>query len=128
MEFSIREGLQYTSSKKITEHDTAAYLGSGMLDVYATPAMVALMENAAMLSVAAHIPDNMNTVGVAMDVEHIKASAVGTKVSATAILSKMEGRRLFFLIKVVDEYGEIGRGFHVRVVIEKDKFMSKLNR
>ena len=122
----LKEGLQYTSKIKIEEKHTAIYYGSGGLSVFATPAMVALMENAAMLSVAEYLPQGMDTVGVSVEIEHTKASPFGAVIEATAVLTKVEGRKLIFSLKANDEKGEIGKGTHVRYIIDKVKFMNKL--
>ena len=128
MDFDIREGLQHTSQKQVELNDTAKHYGSGTLEVFATPAMIALMENAAMQAVANHLPEHLDTVGISIDVEHTNASAVGAMVNATAILTKIEGRRLFFLLKAKEGDKEIGKGVHVRFIIEKEKFMNKLKQ
>jgi predicted thioesterase len=128
MKFDLREGLQHISKKIVEEKDTAIHYGSGGLSVFATPAMIALMENAAMLSVTGYLPKNMDTVGISVEIEHTKASSVGTTIETTAVLTKIEGRRLMFLVKANDENGEIGKGVHIRYIIEKEKFMSKLTK
>jgi predicted thioesterase len=128
MEFDIRGGMQHTSTIVVEEKDTAKHYGSGTLDVLATPAMIALMENAAMLAVAQHLPEALDTVGIEIEVEHSNPSDIGATVNATAVLTKIKGRRLFFLLKANDETGEIGRGTHVRYIIDKNKFMNKLKR
>lgn len=128
MDFDIREGLRYTSVKTVDKPDTAIHYMSGNLEVLATPAMIALMENAAMMSVKQHMPEYLDTVGIEISVEHTRASAIGAKVEAIAILTKIEGRRLYFLIRATDELGEIGQGKHVRCIVDKQKFMSKLNK
>ena len=119
-------GLKYESTTVVSAANTAATLGSGDMDVFATPAMVALMENAAMLAVANHLPEGSTTVGAMMNTSHVKPSPVGDEVKATAVLTGIEGRKLTFSVKAEDSKGVIGEAVHVRYVVDKEKFMSKL--
>lgn len=119
-------GLSYESSTVVAENNTAMALGSGDMAVFATPAMVALMENAAMLAVSASLPEGSTTVGVEMQTSHIKASALGANIKASATLVEVDGRRLTFDVKAWDEKGTIGEGRHVRFVVDRERFLSKL--
>ncbi|MBS1308188.1 MAG: dihydrolipoamide acyltransferase, partial [Bacteroides sp.] len=89
-------------------------------------AMVALMENAAMNAVVGELPEGATTVGAMMDTTHIKPSAMGDTVSATAVLKEVEGRKLTFEVQAKDSKGVIGEGTHVRYIVDREKFMSKL--
>ena len=120
------EGLNYTSRTEVTLANCAVTAGSGDLEVFATPSMVALMENAAMNAVAAALPEGSTTVGAQMNTTHIKPSAIGAEVTATATLTAVEGRKLTFAVKAEDDKGTIGEGTHVRYVVDKVKFMAKL--
>ena len=122
----METGLTYTSTLVVSKDHVAAVMGSGDLHVFATPAMVALMENAAMLAVANHLPEGSTTVGAMMNTSHVKPSPVEETVRATAVLTAIEGRRLTFEIKAEDSKGIIGEAVHVRFVVDKEKFMSKL--
>ena len=122
----MKIGLTYTSTLVISKDHVAAVMGSGDLHVFATPAMVALMENAAMLAVANHLPEGSTTVGAMMNTSHVKPSPVGDEVKATAVLTGIEGRKLTFFVKAEDSKGVIGEAVHVRYVVDKEKFMSKL--
>jgi predicted thioesterase len=122
----METGLTFTASVVVTEANTAATLGSGDLQVFATPAMVALMENAAMLAVAAQLGEDDTTVGALMNTTHLKPSALGDTVRATATLTAVEGRKLTFDVKAEDSKGLIGEGTHVRYIVNRQKFMSKL--
>lgn len=122
----MKIGLTYTSTLVISKDHVAAVMGSGDLHVFATPAMVALMENAAMLAVANHLPEGSTTVGAMMNTSHVKPSPVGDEVKATAVLTRIEGRKLTFSVKAEDSKGVIGEAVHVRYVVDKEKFMSKL--
>lgn len=119
-------GLKYESTVVVSPSNTAATLGSGDMDVFATPAMVALMENAAMLAVAAHLPEGSATVGTQMNTSHIKASPLGATITASAELTEVEGRKLTFAVKAWDEKGAIGEGVHTRFVVDRERFLSKL--
>lgn len=119
-------GLKYESTVVVSPSNTAATMGSGDMNVFATPAMVALMENAAMLAVAAHLPEGSATVGTQMNTSHIKASPLGATITASAELTEVEGRKLTFAVKAWDEKGTIGEGVHTRFVVDRERFLSKL--
>jgi fluoroacetyl-CoA thioesterase len=123
----MKTGLTYTSTVVVSKENVAATMGSGDLNVFATPSMVALMENAAMSAVADELPEGSTTVGAMMNTTHIKPSAVGDTVSATAVLKEVEGRKLTFEVRAQDSKGVIGEGTHVRYIVDKEKFMSKLS-
>jgi predicted thioesterase len=118
--------MTYTSTITVSEQHLACTVGSGDLPVLATPMMVALMENAAMLCIQGELAEGESTVGAHVNVSHIKPTALGKEVSATATLLSREGRKLTFHVEARDDQGLIGEGEHVRYVISKDKFMSKL--
>ena len=122
----LEKGLTATSRTVVSEANTARTMGSGDLAVFATPAMVALMENAAMTAVAAALPEGSTTVGSEMNCSHIKPSKLGAAISATAVLTAVEGRKLTFTVGACDEQGIIGEGVHVRFVVDRARFMEKL--
>ena len=107
-------GMTFTSETIVALSNCAVTMGSGDLEVFATPAMVALMENAAMNAVAQALPQGSTTVGAEMNTTHIKPSAIGARVRATATLTAVEGRKLTFAVEACDEAGTIGKGTHVR--------------
>ena len=119
-------GLTYTSTLVVSKDHVAAVMGSGDLHVFATPAMVALMENAAMMAVAKHLPKGSTTVGAMMNTSHVKPSPVDESIKATAVLTEVEGRKLTFEIKAEDSKGIIGEAVHVRYIVDRERFMSKL--
>ncbi len=125
-ENAMQAGLTHTSTAIVDSTNTARTLGSGDLDVFATPAMIALMENAAMNAVAACLPDGSTTVGAMIDAKHLRPSKAGSMVKATAVLVEAEGRKLVFNVRAEDEAGLIGEGSHIRYVVDREKFMSKL--
>ena len=104
----------------------AVNMRSGDLRVFATPAMLALMEEAAMLAVAPHLPEGSTTVGGHIASSHLKPTAHGRSVSATATLTAVEGRKLRFTVVARDEEGLIGEGEHLRFIVDKAKFMERL--
>lgn len=122
----LEKGLSASSVTTVAAQNTAAAMGSGDLSVFATPAMVALMENAAMTAVAAALPEGSTTVGTQMTVEHIKASGSGAEITATAVLAEVDGRKLTFNVGARDAEGMIGEGVHVRFVVDREKFMAKI--
>jgi fluoroacetyl-CoA thioesterase len=125
VEFNIKEGIQNTKEIKVTENDTAIKMGSGDLEVYATPSMVALMENAAKNSVSKVLPEGYTTVGIDMSVKHIKSSPVGASIKCTATLIKVDRKKLFFDIEASDEKGIIGKATHIRYIVNSNEFMEK---
>lgn len=116
----------FTQSTKVSDHQTAAYLGSGTLEVFGTPALVALMENTAM-KMLSDLPAESTSVGISMNMQHLKASPVGATVECTATITAIEGRKYSFAIKAIDASGDlIGEAMHERVIVNIDKFMSKV--
>lgn len=124
----LKEGLSYTSKVKVSLENCASAVGSGGLDVFATPSMVALMENAAMNAVAPYLPEGSTTVGSEISTTHIKPSAPGSEISATATLVEVEGRKLQFNVEACDDAGIIGKGTHVRFIVDVERFMAKLKQ
>lgn len=122
----LEVGLKYQSRVVVSEHNTALKLGSGDMEVFATPAMIALMENAAMNAVASHLDVGATTVGTMMKSSHIKASALGANIVAEAELVAIDGRRLCFAVKAWDDRGVIGEGEHERFIVDRERFLSKL--
>lgn len=116
----------FTAEMTVTADKTAAAMGSGDLPVLATPAMIALMENAAMRCVQADLPSGATTVGVRMDAAHTRASAVGARITARATLTEQSGRSYTFRVEAFDEKGEIGSGTHQRVSVDREKFLARL--
>ena len=122
----MEKGLSAQSEVTVDGGNVAATMGSGDLQVFATPAMVALMENAAMKAVADNLTEGSTTVGAEMNVTHIKPSGVGAEIVASAVLTEVEGRKLTFNVGARDAEGMIGEGVHVRYVVDREKFMSKV--
>lgn len=123
----LTEGLSHTSSVIVSEETTAAKIGSGDMPVFATPAMMALMENAAMLAVSDELPDGSSTVGGQIESSHLRPSAIGAEIKATATLEKIDGRKLYFKVEAYDGDKLIGEGKHLRFIVDRQKFLSKLS-
>lgn len=122
----MEKGLTHTSTTEVKQENTARTMGSGNLEVFATPAMAALMENAAMLAVAESLPEGSTTVGSLLQISHNRPSGLGEKVQATATLEEVDGRKLTFSVTASDTKGVIGEGRHVRYVVDTRKFMAKV--
>lgn len=114
----MEKGLTYTSQTTVCKGNTALTLGSGDMEVFATPALVALMENAAMNAVKPYLPKDSTTVGAMIQTSHIKPSGLGEVISATAILEEEEGRKLTFKVSASDSKGIIGEGIHIRYIVD----------
>ncbi|MBQ5353762.1 MAG: thioesterase family protein [Alistipes sp.] len=119
-------GLTFTSTTVVDNTNTAVALGSGNMEVFATPAMVALMENAAMNAVAPHLEAGQTTVGTEISTTHIKASALGATITATATLTAIEGRKLTFAVTAHDGDNIIGEGTHTRFIVDRERFLAKV--
>ena len=123
----MQTGLTHTSTLLVEEKHLACNVGSGDLPVLATPMMMALMENAAMLAVAPELEESQSTVGGQISSSHLKPTGLGHTVTATAELITVEGRKLKFKVTATDEEGLIGEGEHLRFIINREKFMSKVS-
>ena len=109
----------------VSTENTAKKMGSGTMDVFATPAMVALMEEAAWKCVAADLEPGMGTVGTSMQIKHVAATPLGMQVKAECELIEVDGRRLVFTVQAFDEAGVIGTGMHERFIVMEEKFLAK---
>ena len=109
----------------VTGNLTAAAVGSGTLNVYATPAMIALIEETAWKSVAPYLEEGQSTVGTRLDVSHVAPTPLGMTVRCETELTEVDGRRLVFAVNVYDEAGLIGKGTHERFIIMSEKFQAK---
>ena len=116
-------GEKHTLTYTVTEKDTADILGSGGLPVYATPAMICLMEKTAYDFAA---QNGHQTVGTKVEISHLRACKTGTALTCIAELKEEEGRKLVFQVSVSDENGLIGEGLHERFIIDPERFMSRL--
>ena len=123
----LKAGIKGEAAVAVTESNTAASMGSGLMAVFATPSMIALMEQAAFTSVAPALEEGCGTVGTLMNVKHLAASPVGAHIRAEAQLTQVDGRRLVFHVAAYDDAGLIGEGEHERFIIQNEKFLAKAN-
>lgn len=122
----MKIGDKGTVTVKVTKENCASAIGSGALDVFATPSMIALMENAACEAIKESLQPGESSVGTKVNISHLKASALEDTITATATLTEIDGRRLVFEVVANDSKGVIGEGTHERFVINVEKFLSKL--
>lgn len=123
----MEAGIKGRKELMVTEERSAQALGSGLLPVYATPAMIALMEGTASESVAPYLDDGTTTVGTSLNIKHTSATPIGMRVYCESTLTEVDGRRLVFSVSAYDECGEIGSGTHERFIVGSEKFMAKTN-
>jgi predicted thioesterase len=121
----LKPGISFHSKMIVKAEHSAIHLGSGSLNVFATPALVAFMENASMNLVAPFLNDTQTTVGVEICVKHLKASNVGSLINCEAILTDIKDRKLFFFVQAFENNIEIGNCTHTRVIVDSIQFMSK---
>jgi fluoroacetyl-CoA thioesterase len=122
----ITEGLTHRVEKLVGPNDSATKYGSGMVEVFATPAMIALMEKTALECVNHLLPDGHTTVGTEIKVKHTKATAIGKKVKCEVQIIEVDRKKLVFKVEAFDEQGSIGIGTHTRFIINEVDFMAKL--
>jgi len=124
---ALQPGLNAEIEITVKETETAAHVGSGLVAVYATPALVALMENAAVRALEGHLPPGQTSVGGQIDLRHLAATPVGMQVRARAELTEVQGRKLRFRIQAWDEVEQVGEASHVRFLVNEEAFMAKVN-
>ena len=122
----METGLKHTSTLVVDTSKTAEAMGSGDMPVLATPVMVALMENAAMLAVKDALPEGATTVGGHINVSHVKPTGLGQEVSAIAELTAAEGKKLTFHVAAYQGESLIGEGEHVRFIVDRERFLAKV--
>ena len=123
----IKVGLTGSAEVLVSEENTAKTMGSGALDVFATPSMIALMEKAASIAVQPFNGEDSSTVGTKINIKHIAATPVGMNVTARAELVEIDGKRLVFSVEAFDGKDKIGEGQHERFIINAQRFVSKAN-
>lgn len=122
---SIEVGLKGRAETVVTEQNTAAAVGSGLVPVFATPYMIALMEGAAVNATTSALEPGQGTVGTLLHVSHDAATPIGMRVWAEATLTEVDRKRLTFEVVAYDEAGVIGKGTHERFIIDTEKFLAK---
>ena len=123
----IQVGQSATATVTVTESNIAKTMKSGSLEVFATPAMCALMEEAAQAAVQPHLEEGEGTVGISLSISHDAPSPMGSTITAKATVTAVEGRKITFNIEASDGIGIIGKGTHERFVINNEKFMTKVS-
>lgn len=123
----IQVGQSATATVTVTESNIAKTMKSGSLEVFATPAMCALMEEAAQAAVQQELNDGEGTVGISLSISHDAPSPIGATITATATVTAVEGRKISFAIEASDDVGIIGKGTHERFIINNEKFMTKVS-
>lgn len=125
---SIAVGLKGRAETIVVESNTAAAVGSGLVPVFATPSMIALMEQAAASSLLPYLDEGQGSVGIHVDVTHESATPIGIKVWAETEVTEVSGKQITFTVAAYDEVGLIGQGTHKRAIITVDRFMSKVEQ
>ena len=123
----VSAGQTATSTVTVTESNIAKTMKSGSLEVFATPAMCSLMEEAAQAAVQPHLEEGEGTVGISLSISHDAPSPMGSTITAKATVTAVEGRKITFNIEASDGVGIIGKGTHERFVINNEKFMTKVS-
>ena len=122
---AIEVGLKGYKEYVVTKELTAASVGSGLLEVYGTPYMIALMEETCHTSVGEFLEEGQGTVGISLNIKHTAATPVGMKVWCESELVEVDGKRMVFAVRAFDEKGPIGEGEHQRFIIDNARFMEK---
>lgn len=125
---SLKVGDTFTSELIVKKEHSAAAFGSGAIDVFSTPMMIGLMENASLNCAQAGLEDAFGTVGTFVNIKHVAATPLGMKVTAKAELLEIDGKKLLFKVEAHDEMGLIGEGTHGRFIIDSKKFLEKINQ
>lgn len=127
MRFSVPDGVGAEVSAEASPETLASHVGSGGLDVFSTPWMIALMERAAAKAAEPYLDPSCTTVGTAVDVRHLAGTPPGATVSATARLLSSDGRRLVFEVRAWDRWGVVGEGRHERMIVDIGKFLGRVS-
>ena len=128
MPVELKVGLIGETTQKVSDQDTAARWGSGLVDAFSTPALVGLVENASVIAVEKCLETSQTSVGVEISIKHLAATPVGMIVSARSELVEIEGRRLKFKVEAWDEKEKVCEGSHSRAIVDKSRFIDRLNQ
>lgn len=124
----LQEGFSWIEETITEEKDSAVNMKSGTLQVYSTPALIALMEYTAWKGVDGSLEAGQTTVGALINAEHIKGTMIGKRVKCVSTLKSVEGKKLTFEIEAYDETTQIGKAVHVRYIVDAQKFIDKINK
>lgn len=122
----LKPGLVDESSEIVTEKLIAATYGSGLVPAFATPAMIALMENASVAAIQKYLSAGQTSVGTEVNIQHLAATPVGMRVRARSELTAVEGRRLSFKVEAWDDKEKIGEGAHTRAIVDDARFKQRI--
>ncbi|MDE3092142.1 MAG: thioesterase family protein [Chloroflexota bacterium] len=122
----LKPGLAGESSEMVTDQLTAAAHGSGLVPAFATPAMIALMENASVAAIQEYLGAGQTSVGIEVSIKHLAATPVGLRVRARSEVSAIDGRRVVFKVEAWDDKEKIGEGTHVRAIVDDARFMQRI--
>jgi predicted thioesterase len=128
MTFDSIKGTQGHQTKIVEKKDTANHFESGSTEVFATPALIALMEKTAFKSIDSMLPEGFSSVGISINIQHTKASLPGAIITCTSEVSAVEGKKVYFTISASDEKGIIGTAEHTRYIINSIEFMNRLSQ
>ena len=131
MKFKMRElrlGASGEASCLVTEQETAAKLGSGLVAAYSTPSLIALMENASVVAIQEHLNEGETSVGIEVSIKHLAPTPIGMHVKARASLLEIDGAHLRFKVEAWDDMEKIGEGLHVRAIIHGERFANRLSK
>jgi fluoroacetyl-CoA thioesterase len=126
LNMALTVGMKGDALTTVVHENTAAAVGAGGVEVFGTPMMVALMENAAWQAVIDSLDEGQVTVGTTVNIRHLAATPIGQQVRATAELIQIDGRRLLFNVEAYDERQKIGDGQHERYIVDLDRFLSRI--
>jgi len=121
----LEAGIKGEARDVVTKLNTAVAYGNTVVNVYASPAMIGLMEKAALSSVLPFLGEGMTTVGTRFEVKHLAATPVGLNVTARSTLVEIEGKRLLFEVEAWDDAEQIGKGIHERFIVKLEGFLKK---
>ena len=122
----LKPGLVGESNEIVTEQSTAASHGSGLVSAFATPAMIALMENASVAAIQKHLGAGQTSVGTQVNIQHLAATPVGMRVRARSEVTAVDGRRVSFKVEAWDDREKIGEGTHARMIVDDARFKERL--
>ena len=123
---TIAIGQSFSFEKISQPQESAAALGSGGLEVFSTPSLVALFEITAKRGVDALLPEGHSTVGIEIQVKHQKATKIGRQVRCTTTVTAVEGKKISLRGEMWDEDGRIGEGTHIRYIVNDMEFLKRL--
>ncbi len=127
IDFNLKVGMIGEARTKVTEDNTALKFGSGSVKVFATPAMIGLMEAAAINCIDSYLPKGYASVGTKVEVKHLSATPIGMEVAAEAELLEVDGPKIKFKVSAYDGKEKIGEGLHYRYIVKLDDFLKKAN-